>query len=88
MTRRLSPAERAQREAQALDLLRAGGTRSAAVAASRLAPTIVARIAREHGVPKLPPWRRTTEGRAREITRMTEAELDALEAQVAAGRRA
>lgn len=77
--------ERADRRAKALALLRAGMSRDAVRTAAQLHSSEVAAIAREYGIPRLPSGPRNADSRWN-ITRLTDAELDVLEASVAAKR--
>lgn len=83
---RLPDAVRADRERVALGLLHAGHTRAYAAERSGLTPVAVKRVADAHGIAKQPSGPRVK--RTRDVTRMTHAELDALERSVAAQRTA
>lgn len=77
------------RDARIVALLRAGHTRADVAEACRATFQTVKRIAEAHGVPCQPRgMRQGTHTRKDDVTRMTHAELDALEADVAARRAA
>jgi hypothetical protein len=78
----------AEREAVVLALLRGGHTSAHIVSAAKVTAQTVARIRKAHGLPKLPPGGKAGQAPdvSRMITRMSHAQLDALEADVAAKR--
>lgn len=86
----------AERHAQALEMLRAGHTSNRIQVELGVASATIARLRREHNLPRNAPGRvtqprvRTPEGKLEIecITRMSHAELDALERRVAADRAA
>lgn len=82
------PEVRAERERLALELLRAGETRTAVIARTRLTASQVKALAEANGIAKLPSGRPPEAQNGIQITRLSYAELDALEAQVAADRAA
>lgn len=88
---RLTDAERARREALALDMLHDGRPRTLVAERVRLSSSAIARLAEAHGIPQLPRGPRPRgpqETPCDHITRMSFEELDALEARVAADRAA
>jgi hypothetical protein len=85
--RALPDAELAARHAHALELLRAGHTSQHVQEHAQVGASAVARIRRAHGLPRCPPGAKAGAiDVSRQITRMSHAELDALEARVAAER--
>lgn len=91
----LTDEERARRRAFALKLMRAGVTRKQAQLRARLDSKTIRELADANGIPKGSPGAKAGPRGAslpvalrRDVTRMTFAELDALEAQVAADRAA
>lgn len=86
---RAQAAVRAEREAHALELLRTGHTRTQAVRLSKAPAGVVKRMADALGVGRASRARGMPSKRdpnRKDVTAMTDAELDALEADVAARR--
>lgn len=83
----IPPDEVARRESHCLELLRSGLARQEAGRIAGLRPSLVARLCERHGVPRRPPGRPALPmPDVKAITEMTHAELDALEAEIAAKR--
>lgn len=81
---RLDPADIARREALALELLRGGVPRQEVSVRARIPTGRIKQLAESNGIAKLKTG--TSNHTGRSITSMSHAELDALEADVAAKR--